>query len=276
MLRISSDSSIRNRRFSSLLLRQNRSKPLRFFRRFDRFSSIFKRKKRRFSSVSKRKKHRFSSVSKRKKRRFSSVSKRKKRRFSSVSKRKKRRFSSVSKRKKRRFSSVSKRKKRRFQNVRSVDFRRFQNVRSLGFHRFKTYEASVFICLRQGELNPTLLTAIPTISTKPTKTDKNRRKSTLLTSKTDYFDKTDKNRQKPTLLTSKTDETDRNRQKPTEIDASYVVFVDISQRGEGVGYVGRYLREVVLEDRIGGWGMKGMFCLIFGGLILLRLVEMRE
>ena len=45
-LRISSDSNIRNRRFSSLLLRQNRSKPLRFFRRFDRFSSAFKHKNR--------------------------------------------------------------------------------------------------------------------------------------------------------------------------------------------------------------------------------------
>ena len=81
VLRISSNSNIRNRRFSSLLLRQNRSKPLSFFRRFDRFSSVFKRKNRRFSSFSKRKKRRFSSVLKRKKRRFSSVSKRKKRRF---------------------------------------------------------------------------------------------------------------------------------------------------------------------------------------------------
>ena len=37
--------------FSSALLCQNWSKPLRFFRRFDCFSSVFKRKNRRFSSV---------------------------------------------------------------------------------------------------------------------------------------------------------------------------------------------------------------------------------
>ena len=42
-------------------------------------------------------------------------------------------------------------------------------------------------------INPTLHTAIPTISIKPTKTDRNRHKPTLLTSKTD---ETDKNRQK--------------------------------------------------------------------------------
>ena len=48
VLRNSSDLNIRNRRFSSLLLRQNRSKPLRFFHCFDRFSSVFKRKNRRF------------------------------------------------------------------------------------------------------------------------------------------------------------------------------------------------------------------------------------
>ena len=48
-------------------------------------------------------------------------------------------------------------------------------------------------------MKPTLLTAIPTIPTKPTETDKNRQKPTLLTSKTD---ETEKNRQKPTLRTS--------------------------------------------------------------------------
>ena len=37
-------------------------KALTFFRRFDRFSSVFNRKNRRFSSVSKRKKRLFSSV----------------------------------------------------------------------------------------------------------------------------------------------------------------------------------------------------------------------
>ena len=47
VLKNSSDLNIRNCRFSSLLLRQNRSKPLRFCRRFDRFSSVFKRKNRR-------------------------------------------------------------------------------------------------------------------------------------------------------------------------------------------------------------------------------------
>ena len=62
VLRASPNSNVRNCRFSSALLYRNQSKPLRFLHRFDRLSSVFKRKNRRFLSVSKHKKRRLSSI----------------------------------------------------------------------------------------------------------------------------------------------------------------------------------------------------------------------
>ena len=153
-MRISSDSNIRNRRFSSLLLRQNRSKPLRFFRRFDRFSSAFKRKKRRFSSVSKRKKRRFWIRCRRKL------------------------ITAL-------YGAV--------QNF--VSFLR-QRISLSRFSKFR-------------------LRWVTWVSTKPTKTDKNRRKPTPLTSKTDYFDKTDK---KPTKTVKNRRFLQEKPMKPTKTD----------------------------------------------------------